>query len=121
MKKPPADYTEEPIDVMGELDRLASQLSTDTFKSEYDFQMSLMNVFDRAYDNHFVWQPDVLASAMQFQRPPGTELIAVSPDGMAVPDIFTYRDVLRANNGPRERTGGNLTFCWSVVRNGRSA
>jgi hypothetical protein len=98
LKKPPADYTEEPVDVMGELDRLASQLSTDTFKSEYDFQMSLMTVFDRAYDNHFVWQPDVLASAMQFQRPPGTELIALSTDGMSVPDIFTYRDVLRANN-----------------------
>lgn len=98
LKKPPADYPEKPIDIMGELDRLASGLSADSFKSEYDFQMQLMNVFDRAYDNHFVWQPDVLASAMQFQRPPGTELVAVSTDGTAVPDIFTYRDILKANN-----------------------
>jgi hypothetical protein len=57
-----------------------------------------MGVFDRAYDNHFVWQPDVVASAMQFQRPPGTELISLSTDGMAVPEIYAYRDVLKANN-----------------------
>jgi hypothetical protein len=98
LKNPPPDYTENAVDVMGELDKLKSQLSTDSFKSEYDFQMQVMGVFDRAYDNHFVWQPDVVASAMQFQRPPGTELISLSTDGMAVPEIYAYRDVLKANN-----------------------
>jgi hypothetical protein len=98
LKKPPSGYTEKPIDVMGELDRLQGQLSKDGFASEYDFQMQVMNVFDRAYDNHFVWQPDLLASAMQFQRPPGTELVSVSTDGVAVPEIYTYRDILKANN-----------------------
>jgi hypothetical protein len=98
LKNPPADYTEKPVDVMGELDKLNGQISTNGFASEYDFQMQVMNVFDRAYDNHFVWQPDILASAMQFQRPPGTELVSLSTDGVAVPEIYTYRDVLKANN-----------------------
>jgi hypothetical protein len=57
-----------------------------------------MSLFDSAYDNHFAWQPDILASAMQFQRPPGTELVSVSTDGMAVPEIYIYRDVIKANN-----------------------
>jgi hypothetical protein len=98
LKNPPADYTEKPVDVVGELDKLKAQLSTSGIASEYDFQMKVMNVFDRAYDNHFVWQPDILASAMQFQRPPGTELVSISKDGVAVPEIYTYRDVLKANN-----------------------
>jgi hypothetical protein len=98
LKDPPAGYTEKPVDIMGELDRMKSQLSSGGFKNEYDFQMQMMALFDSAYDNHLAWQPDILSSAMQFQRPPGTELVSVSADGMAIPEIFVYRDVVRANN-----------------------
>lgn len=98
LKNPPQGYTEKPIDIMGELDNMKNQLSSDGFKSEYDFQMKMMTLFDSAYDNHFAWQPDILASAIQFQRPPGTELVSVSKDGMAVPDIYVYRDVVKSNN-----------------------
>jgi hypothetical protein len=98
LKNPPADYTEKPVDIMGTLDRMKSQLSSGGFKNEYDFQMQMMSLFDSAYDNHFAWQPDILASAMQFQRPPGTELVSVSTDGMTVPEIYVYRDVVKANN-----------------------
>jgi hypothetical protein len=98
LKDPPTGYTEKPVDVMGELDRMKSQLSSGGFRTEYDFQMKMMTLFDSAYDNHFAWQPDILASAIQFQRPPGTELVSVSTDGMAVPEIFVYRDVIKANN-----------------------
>jgi hypothetical protein len=98
LKNPPEGYSEKPVDIMGELDNMKSQLSSGGFKSEYDFQMKMMSLFDSAYDNHFAWQPDILASAIQFQRPPGTELVSVSTDGVAVPEIFVYRDVVRANN-----------------------
>jgi hypothetical protein len=98
LKNPPQGYTEQPVDVMGELDNMKSQLTSGGFKSEYDFQMKILDVFNRAYDNHFAWQPDIIASAMQFQRPPGTELVSVSTDGIAVPEIFSYRDILKANN-----------------------
>ncbi|KAH7378817.1 hypothetical protein BKA66DRAFT_420772 [Pyrenochaeta sp. MPI-SDFR-AT-0127] len=98
LKSPPEEYNEQPVDIMGQLDNMKKQLASGGFKSEYDFQMSMMDLFKSAYDNHFAWQPDILASAMQFQRPPGTELVSVSADGMAMPEIFTYRDVLKANN-----------------------
>ncbi|KAL6709502.1 hypothetical protein ACN47E_001437 [Coniothyrium glycines] len=98
LKNPPQGYNEQPVDVMGELDNMKNQLASGAVKTEYDFQMSMMNLFTRAYDNHFAWQPDILASAMQFQRPPGTELVAVSTDGKAIPDVFIYRDILKANN-----------------------
>jgi hypothetical protein len=98
LKNPPANYTEKPVDVMGELDTMQKGLSNGTFKTEYDFQMEMMTLFNRAYDNHFAYQPDILASAMQFQRPPGTELVSVSSDGKALPEVYTYQDIRKANN-----------------------
>ena len=98
LKSPPANYTEKPVDVMGELDLMQKGLANGTFKTEYDFQMEMMTLFNRAYDNHFAYQPDILASAMQFQRPPGTELVSVSSDGKAMPEVFLYQDIRKANN-----------------------
>ncbi|KAF9700862.1 hypothetical protein EKO04_000746 [Ascochyta lentis] len=98
LKDPPTNYTEKPVDVMGELDTMQKGLSSGTFKTEYDFQMAMMSMFNRAYDNHFAYQPDILASAMQFQRPPGTELVSVSSDGKALPEVYTYQDIRKANN-----------------------
>jgi hypothetical protein len=97
LKNPPKDYNEKPVDIMGELDSMQKGLSTGEFKTEYDFQMKIMNLFNSAYDNHFAYQPDIIASAMQFQRPPGTELVSVSSDGMAMPEVFTYQDIRKAN------------------------
>ena len=97
LKNPPANYTEKPVDVMGELDRMQKGLANGTFKTEYDFQMGLMTLFNSAYDNHFAYQPDILASAMQFQRPPGTELVSVSSDGKTMPEVFLYQDIRKAN------------------------
>jgi len=108
LKDPPAGYNEQPIDIMGELDRMKNELASDGFSSEYEFQLQLMSLVDRAYDNHFAYQPDILASAMQFQRPPGTELVSVSTDGIAVPEIFAYRDIVRASN--------DTSFTPSAVR-----
>ena len=98
LKNPPANYTEKSVDVMGELDLMQKGLANGTYKTEYDFQMQMMTLFNRAYDNHFAYQPDILASAMQFQRPPGTELVSVSSDGQALPEIYTYQDIRKANN-----------------------
>ncbi|KAI4665035.1 uncharacterized protein J4E79_003334 [Alternaria viburni] len=97
LKNPPKGYTEKPLDIMGELDTMQKQVADGTFKNEYEFQLKMLNTFTKAYDNHFAYQPDILASAMQFQRPPGSELVSVSSDGTALPEIFTYRDVIKAN------------------------
>lgn len=98
LKNPPQEYKEKPVDIMGELDNMKSELAAESFRSEYDFQMKMMDLFSSAYDNHFAWQPDILTSAIQFQRPPGTELVSTSADGVAMPEIFVYQDILKANN-----------------------
>jgi hypothetical protein len=98
LKNPPEGYNEEPLDIMGELDTMQKQIAAGGFKTEYDFQLKMLNLFTKAYDNHFAYQPDILTSAMQFQRPPGSELVSVSSDGTALPEIYTYKDVMRANN-----------------------
>lgn len=98
LKNPPKGYTEEPVDIIGELDTMQKQVAAGNFKTEYEFQLKMLNLFTKAYDNHFAYQPDILASAMQFQRPTGSELVSVSSDGVALPEIYTYRDVVKANN-----------------------
>ncbi|KAF1970425.1 hypothetical protein BU23DRAFT_511669 [Bimuria novae-zelandiae CBS 107.79] len=93
LANPPPDYTEQPVDLMGEMDSMKKQLASNGFNSEYDFQVELSKLFTRAYDNHLTWKPDILAGAIQFQRPAGTELVSVSSDGNQLPEIYAYRDL----------------------------
>ncbi|KAF2018290.1 hypothetical protein BU24DRAFT_168046 [Aaosphaeria arxii CBS 175.79] len=97
LKNPPAEYTEAPVDIIEEMNGMQEQLKSGGYNSEYDFQTDLMSLFNRAYDNHLAWQPDILAGVIQFQRPAGTELVSVSSDGRALPEIFAYRDLELAN------------------------
>ena len=98
IKNPPIDYSEEPVDILGELDIMAVGLNAGRFDNEYEFHLDLMDLFNRGYDNHLAWQPDILAGVMQFQRTPGTELVSISADGIQLPEIFAYRDIEISNN-----------------------
>ncbi|CAI6339074.1 unnamed protein product [Periconia digitata] len=100
LKNPPAEYTESPVDLMAEIESMKRQLSDNGYNNEYEFQLDLNRLFNRAYDNHLTWQPDILASVMQFQRPVGSELVSVSSDGNALPEIFSYQDILLAKKDP---------------------
>ncbi|PVH95380.1 hypothetical protein DM02DRAFT_537479 [Periconia macrospinosa] len=100
LKNPPAEYTEAPVDLMGEMESMQRQLSAGGYQNEYEFQLELNRLFNRAYDNHLTWQPDILASVMQFQRPAGSELVSVSSDGNELPEIYSYQDILLANSNP---------------------
>ena len=108
LKNPPPEYTEDPLDIMGEMDSMQKQLSSGGYTNEYNFQLDLMTLLNRAYDNHLAWQPDILAGAMQFQRPTGSELVSVSADGVALPEVFAFRDLELAKN--------NTSFKPSAVR-----
>ncbi|KAF2007965.1 hypothetical protein P154DRAFT_453317, partial [Amniculicola lignicola CBS 123094] len=98
LKNPPPDYTEAPVDLIGEMESMQNQVASGGYRSEYDFQLDLNTLFNRAYDNHLSWNSDILAGVMQFQRPAGTELVSVSADGQALPQIYSYRDLLIAKN-----------------------
>ncbi|KAF2726946.1 hypothetical protein EJ04DRAFT_547474 [Polyplosphaeria fusca] len=97
LKNPPAEYTEKPVDIIAEMGNMQRLLRTGAYLGEYDFQLHLNNLFGRAYDNHLAFQSDAI---MQFQRPAGLELVSVSSDGVALPEIFSYRDILLAHNDP---------------------
>lgn len=87
---------------------MQKQLNADGYRNEYAFQLDLNNLFNRAYDNHLAWQPDILAGVMQFQRPAGTELVSVSMDGVALHEIYSYGDLTVAQK--------STTFKPSPVR-----
>ncbi|KAF2704121.1 hypothetical protein K504DRAFT_390754 [Pleomassaria siparia CBS 279.74] len=108
LKNPPPTYTEDPVDLMGEMESMQTQLASGGYRNEYEFQSDLSTLFNRAYDNHLGWQPDILAGVMQFQRPAGTELVSVSADGTSLPEIYSYRDLMLAKN--------NTSFKPSPIR-----
>ncbi|KAF2277555.1 uncharacterized protein EI97DRAFT_297377 [Westerdykella ornata] len=100
LKNPPADYTEAPVDLIEEMGTIQNRLQSGFYKNEYEFQMDLSSLFNKAYDNHLSWQPDILAAAMQFQTAPGTELVSVSQDARELPQVFTYRDIQSVQQDP---------------------
>jgi hypothetical protein len=100
LRNPPPEYTEAPVDILSELDKILKRLSANAFRNEYQFQVELMDLIEKGYDNHLAWQPDIIAAVMQFQRTPGTELISISADGLGLPEIFAYRDIELAKTTP---------------------
>jgi len=108
VKNPPAEYTELPVDLIEQMTSMQKQISSGGYTNEYDFQIDLNRLFNSAYDNHLAWQPDILATVFQFQRPTGFELVSVSVDGNELPEIFAYRDLELVKN--------NSSFKASPVR-----
>lgn len=98
LRNPPAEYTEDPIDILGGMEDIKQRLNSGDYLNEYDFQQDLTILFNKAYDNHFSWQSDILGTAMQFQTAAGTELISISSDGIELPRVYLFRDIQLARN-----------------------
>jgi hypothetical protein len=94
LKKPPPGYMEAAVDIVGEMDSMLKQLELGGYNNEYDFQFHLSTLFGRAYDNHLTWVPDILHGVFQFGRPDGMKLRTASADGVTLPEVYTYRDLL---------------------------
>ncbi|KAF3038478.1 hypothetical protein E8E12_004490 [Didymella heteroderae] len=86
----------EPYDIIGQLDVFAEEVRNGTFNSEYDVQVSIRKLLDGAGDFHFFYIADI-ARVFQFQRWNG-DLVALSSDGIALPELYLYTDLIRAGN-----------------------
>ncbi|PFH59834.1 hypothetical protein XA68_11783 [Ophiocordyceps unilateralis] len=91
LKNPPASWPFEAVDVLGRLDGLGTD-----FKSQYEFDLAIDNLAVSAHDSHF----NVLGCSLRifsFQRDhPG--IIAVSKDGLALPEIYSVTDAAKLAN-----------------------
>ncbi|KAF2280549.1 uncharacterized protein EI97DRAFT_439551 [Westerdykella ornata] len=104
LSNPPKGYPNERIDLSGELKRLHDELDKGTYEDEYTFQVDLKTAFDRTYDFHTFWIPDIL-SVFTFNRGNIGEglndefaVVSVSTDGKSLPKIYNYYDILVADS-----------------------
>lgn len=86
LKNPPWGYLSEPVDLLGGLDQIKAKLQGDAYRSEFDFLADLhMLSRVRVRDSHF-HAGSALLDLFSFKT--GAEFVAVSKDGVALPEIF---------------------------------
>ncbi|KAH7392885.1 peptidase S41 family protein-like protein [Pyrenochaeta sp. MPI-SDFR-AT-0127] len=95
LKNPPAVYAEKvqpPVDIIGGLDKINADIDSGRFQNEYDFGWALYTLIQSAHDGHFAYTPDSVGGVFTWGRP--LPLVSVSADGVQLPSIFTFADVL---------------------------
>ncbi|KAH6716726.1 peptidase S41 family protein [Leptodontidium sp. MPI-SDFR-AT-0119] len=113
LKDPPSSYMLPATDIEGGLDNISSTVVAGGFKSEYDFQLSVIKLIISAHDGHFAYRPDVF-KAFAFRNTLASDIVSVSKDGKAVPKLYH----LGAVNG----TNGTIDTAPAIVKiNGQDA
>ncbi|KAK1087087.1 hypothetical protein LTR33_001246 [Friedmanniomyces endolithicus] len=100
LKDPPPGYLYPAVDILASLVAIQADVQAGIYTSEYDVQMDLYNLVVSAYDFHFIWVPD-LVSVFSWNRQGA--LVSLSSDGLSLPDVYDFRDVvaLAASNSSR--------------------
>jgi hypothetical protein len=87
-KNPGSDWEYGPLDIIGELDNIKSNLGS--FQSEYAVQLAIQNITVRTGNFHFNYSPDIL-QVFQFLRT--FNVGSVSSDGKALPKLYVHEDI----------------------------
>ncbi|KUJ13113.1 uncharacterized protein LY89DRAFT_592412 [Mollisia scopiformis] len=96
LRDPPETYFYPPHDIFAYLASVKTNLESDKYANEYEFQEDLYQVFARAHDGHFVFYPDALTKAIEWGRQ--RSLVSISEDGTSLPVIKLYEDVVSGAN-----------------------
>ena len=98
LSNPPAGYTEKPVDVLGGLDLIAQKVKNGSYTSEWAVQSDISSLLNQAYDNHLAFVSDI-ARIIAFQR--DHSLVSISKDGVALPELYIYEDIMKTQNGEK--------------------
>lgn len=96
LANPPKGDSEKRSDVVAELDRIAKDLDDGKYEDEYTLQKDMRLAFDKTYDFHLNWNPDIL-NVFQFRRgnvfsglADEFALVSISSDGKELPKLYNY-------------------------------
>nr|OQO24371.1 hypothetical protein B0A51_06442 [Rachicladosporium sp. CCFEE 5018] len=109
LKSPPAEYAAKvqgPYDFYANFDRIHESAKANAYPYEYAFGFDVYELFQVAHDGHFVYYPDSVTAVFSFGR--RTPLVSVSVDGVAIPEVYAYSDVLASSFG-------NITYTPSPL------
>lgn len=91
-KNPPQGYFYPGYDIWAELADIRAKIASDTYKTEYAWQSDLfLRIIGPGHDGHMYLYPDLLDS-VHWQR--NVSLVSVSEDGLKLPAIKVYEDVI---------------------------
>ncbi|SMY28899.1 unnamed protein product [Zymoseptoria tritici ST99CH_1A5] len=108
LKEPPQEFAEKvqpPYDFFAAFEAIYSTVRAGGYSSEFAFGNDVYRCFTNAHDNHLSIGPDSLG-IFAFGR--STPLVSVSLDGMSIPKVYVYSDIL-------ETTVGKASFAPSPV------
>ena len=111
LKNPPAEYAaniQPPYDFYANFGRIYNNAVNGSYDNEYAFGFDLYRCFQIAHDGHFAFYPDSVTSIFTFGRT--TPLVSVSVDGVGIPEVYAYADVLSASFGNVSFTPSPLTM-----------
>jgi hypothetical protein len=87
LKSPPQDYPFAAVDVLGTLDNISSTVDAGGYRSEYDFQLAILELVQSVHDGHYTFMPDIF-SVFTFGNRLLADLVSVSRDGVEVPKLY---------------------------------
>jgi len=91
-KNPPKSDTYPGYDMRAELSAIRSGIESGEYKTEYHWQNDLfMRVFGPGHDGHMYMYPDLL-DVFRWERQ--AALVSISDDGLKLPVIKVYQDVM---------------------------
>lgn len=91
-KNPPTGYFYPGYDIFGELAEVRAKIAADEYKTEHAWQSDLFTrVIGPGHDGHMYIYPDLL-DTVHWQRE--LSLVSVSEDGLSLPVIKVYEDVV---------------------------
>lgn len=90
---PPASYPFPGYDIFANLAKIKADLQADKYDGEYSFQLDLyLNIIAKGHDGHLLFYPDALSRVFSFERP--KSLVSISEDGVSLPVVKFYEDVV---------------------------
>ncbi|KAJ3579832.1 hypothetical protein NPX13_g735 [Xylaria arbuscula] len=93
LKNPPSGYPYPPVDILGELETIRSNLEAGKYTSEVEWQEDLYSaIAGKPHNGHLAYHPDLLTVPFEWVRP--WSLVSVSEDGTSLPVIKVLEDVL---------------------------
>jgi hypothetical protein len=95
-KNPGSDWEYGPLDIIGELDKVKSNLGS--FPSEYAVQLAIQNITVRTGNFHFNYAPDIL-QVFSFSRQ--FNVGSVSSDGKSLPKLYVHDDIAQLAAGSK--------------------
>ena len=86
LKDPPPTYALPAIDVVGRLDEIAAKAEAEQYYGEYEFEVDVADVFNRACDGHLIYWPFLTVGIRYFSN---QQMVSISLDGQELPKIYT--------------------------------